>query len=213
MLQLTPSNTLCVRSNHLQLGSDKDWSLVFAVFDENKSWYMKENIHNQTVTGCNDTDADVCDSNVIYSKFTSGTTSSVLVRQITSTVTVFTIHNWIVTNLVKKEELVNNSAVYQQRAVDLLLSILLSINQDSHLHAAPSIFSSRCERHHVPQASVCHLSDGRCLLARRQRGRPERVPFRLLHGEPLSASGGLPISPHALPHEWHDRLHGAWGYR
>lgn len=62
-----------------QLGSDKDWSLVFAVFDENKSWYVKENIHNRTLTGCDDTDADVYDSNVIYSKFTSPTTSSVLV--------------------------------------------------------------------------------------------------------------------------------------
>lgn len=70
----------------IQLASDKDWSLVFAVFDENKSWYMKENIHNQTLTGCNDTDADIYDSNVIYSKFTSPTASLVLVKQITSTV-------------------------------------------------------------------------------------------------------------------------------
>lgn len=70
----------------MQLGSDKDWSLVFAVFDENKSWYMKENTHNQTLTSCNDTDADIYDSNVIYSKFTSPTTSSALVKQITSTV-------------------------------------------------------------------------------------------------------------------------------
>uniref|UniRef100_H3DHA1 Coagulation factor VIII, procoagulant component n=1 Tax=Tetraodon nigroviridis TaxID=99883 RepID=H3DHA1_TETNG len=49
------------------LGSDKDWSLVFAVFDENKSWYVNENIHNQTLAGCQGTDADVYDSNVIYS--------------------------------------------------------------------------------------------------------------------------------------------------
>lgn len=55
----------------MQLGPDKDWSLVFAVFDENKSWYMKENIHNQTLSGCNSTAPDVYDSHVIYSKFDS----------------------------------------------------------------------------------------------------------------------------------------------
>uniref|UniRef100_H2UN37 Coagulation factor VIII, procoagulant component n=1 Tax=Takifugu rubripes TaxID=31033 RepID=H2UN37_TAKRU len=50
------------------VGPDKDWSLVFAVFDENNSWYMKENIHNttQTPTGYNDTDPDVYNSHVIY---------------------------------------------------------------------------------------------------------------------------------------------------
>lgn len=55
----------------MQVGPDKDWSLVFAVFDENKSWYMKENIDNttQTPAGCNDTDPDVYNSNVIYSEF------------------------------------------------------------------------------------------------------------------------------------------------
>lgn len=68
----------------MQLGSDKDWSLVFAVFDENKSWYMKENIHNQALTGCNVTDTDVYNSNVIYSKFTSPATSLVFVKQIVS---------------------------------------------------------------------------------------------------------------------------------
>lgn len=73
-------------AGYMQLGSDKDWSLVFAVFDENKSWYMKENIHNQTLTGCNDSDADVYDSNVIYSKLTSSSASWVLVKEITSTV-------------------------------------------------------------------------------------------------------------------------------
>lgn len=55
----------------MQVGPDKDWSLVFAVFDENKSWYMKENIHNTTQTPacCNDTDPDVYNSHVIYSEF------------------------------------------------------------------------------------------------------------------------------------------------
>lgn len=61
----------------LQLGPDKDWSLVFAVFDENNSWYMKENICNKS--DCNDTDPDVYNANVIYSKFTSA--SSMLVEQ------------------------------------------------------------------------------------------------------------------------------------
>lgn len=66
----------------LQVGPDKDWSLVFAVFDENKSWYMKENIHNttQTPAGYNDTNPDVYNSHVIYSELMA--TSSILVDQI-----------------------------------------------------------------------------------------------------------------------------------
>lgn len=61
----------------MQLGPDKDWSLVFAVFDENKSWYMKENIRNQTLSDCNSATPDAYDSHVIYSKFDSVTPSIV----------------------------------------------------------------------------------------------------------------------------------------
>lgn len=180
---------------------------------------MKENIHNQTLTGCTDTDADVYESNVIYSKFTSPTTSSVRAKQITGLLQkypnakttverVYSHLNRTATNLVKREGLVNNSAAYQQRCVDNLWSILISICQDLYPMSA-CVSRSRRERHHVPQTPVCHLSNRRGLLARGQRGHPERGSIRLLHGKSLSASGGLPICPHALPHERHDRLHGA----
>lgn len=140
----------------MQLGSDKDWSLVFAVFDENKSWYMKENTHNQTLTSCNDTDADIYDSNVIYSKFTSPTTSSVEI--------VYSHFHRTVTNPVKREGLVMNSAAYQQRTVGIpFVHPYIYLSR----FICARIFSSRCERHHVSQASVCHLSNGRRLLARR----------------------------------------------
>lgn len=65
--------------------------------------------------------------------------------------------NHTVTNPVKREGLVINSAASQQRSVDILLSILISIYLDSYLHVGPCVFSSRCERHHVRKASVCHL--------------------------------------------------------
>lgn len=189
------------------------------MFDENKSWYVKENIRNQTLSDCTDTDADVYDSNVIYSKFTSPTTSLVRAKQVTGLLqkypnaktTVERLYLHLIrtdTNLVKREVLVKNSAAYQQRSVDNLLSILISICQDLYPTSA-CIFRSRRERHHVPRTPVCHLSNTSGLLARGQRGHPEGGSIRLLHGKSLSASGGLPICPHALPHERHDRLHGA----
>ncbi|XP_061756103.1 coagulation factor VIII [Nerophis ophidion] len=45
------------------LGADKEWSLMFAIFDENRSWYVDENLHNSSRS----TDPDVYDSNVVHS--------------------------------------------------------------------------------------------------------------------------------------------------
>lgn len=82
---------------------------MFAVFDENKSWYVKENIHNQTTTGCNSTDPDVYDSNVIYSKLASPATSSILAKchKATMSVEMFYLHLYsAVTNLIGRDLLV-----------------------------------------------------------------------------------------------------------
>ncbi|XP_034037066.1 coagulation factor VIII isoform X2 [Thalassophryne amazonica] len=51
------------------LGPDKEWSLIFSVFDENKSWYSNENIYQyiQDSSRINTTDPDFYNSNVIYS--------------------------------------------------------------------------------------------------------------------------------------------------
>ncbi|XP_060935114.1 coagulation factor VIII [Limanda limanda] len=48
------------------LGPDKEWSLIFAVFDENRSWYFDENME-KSKQNLNNTDPQVYDSNVIYS--------------------------------------------------------------------------------------------------------------------------------------------------
>ncbi|XP_019936674.2 coagulation factor VIII isoform X1 [Paralichthys olivaceus] len=48
------------------LGPDKEWSLIFAVFDENRSWYFNENMEKSKQKS-NITDPEVYDSNVIYS--------------------------------------------------------------------------------------------------------------------------------------------------
>ncbi|XP_030001880.1 coagulation factor VIII isoform X2 [Sphaeramia orbicularis] len=49
-------------------GSDKDWNLIFAVFDENRSWYIDENLKNSNqISKSNNTDPEFYDSNVIYS--------------------------------------------------------------------------------------------------------------------------------------------------
>lgn len=55
----------------MQLGSDKEWSLIFAVFDENRSWYIDENMQKSSQNSRNTSDPEFYDSNVIYSKFTS----------------------------------------------------------------------------------------------------------------------------------------------
>lgn len=54
----------------MQLGADKEWSLIFAVFDENKSWYFNENMQKSTQNSYNATHPVLYNSNVIYSEFT-----------------------------------------------------------------------------------------------------------------------------------------------
>uniref|UniRef100_A0A665XEF3 Coagulation factor VIII, procoagulant component n=1 Tax=Echeneis naucrates TaxID=173247 RepID=A0A665XEF3_ECHNA len=51
----------------LLLGSDKDWSLVFGVFDENRSWYFSENMQKSSQNIPDITDPEFYNSNVIYS--------------------------------------------------------------------------------------------------------------------------------------------------
>ncbi|XP_049597125.1 venom prothrombin activator pseutarin-C non-catalytic subunit [Syngnathus scovelli] len=48
------------------LAPDKEWTVIFAVFDENKSWYVDENIY-QYQNSSRDTNPDLYNSNVIYS--------------------------------------------------------------------------------------------------------------------------------------------------
>lgn len=50
----------------MQLGQDKEWSLVFAVFDENKSWYFNDNMQKSSQHNLNTTDPAFYNSNVIY---------------------------------------------------------------------------------------------------------------------------------------------------
>ncbi|XP_078117549.1 coagulation factor VIII [Sander vitreus] len=49
------------------LGPDKEWSLIFAVFDENRSWYINENMQKSSQNSPNTTDPEFYKSNVIYS--------------------------------------------------------------------------------------------------------------------------------------------------
>ncbi|XP_028272452.1 coagulation factor VIII [Parambassis ranga] len=49
------------------LGPDKNVSLIFAVFDENRSWYFNENMQKSSLKSFNTTDPDFYKSNVIYS--------------------------------------------------------------------------------------------------------------------------------------------------
>ncbi|XP_070692649.1 coagulation factor VIII isoform X2 [Pempheris klunzingeri] len=49
------------------LAPDKEWSLIFAVFDENRSWYMNENMQKSSQNSSNSTDPEFYNSNVIYS--------------------------------------------------------------------------------------------------------------------------------------------------
>uniref|UniRef100_A0A3Q4GME5 Coagulation factor VIII-like n=1 Tax=Neolamprologus brichardi TaxID=32507 RepID=A0A3Q4GME5_NEOBR len=48
------------------LGPDKKFSLIFAIFDENRSWYFDENMRKSTQKSFNTTDPDFYNSNVIY---------------------------------------------------------------------------------------------------------------------------------------------------
>uniref|UniRef100_A0A8C2WSE7 Coagulation factor VIII, procoagulant component n=1 Tax=Cyclopterus lumpus TaxID=8103 RepID=A0A8C2WSE7_CYCLU len=49
------------------LGPDKEWSLIFAVFDENRSWYFNENMQKSSQNFPNITDPEFYKSNVIHS--------------------------------------------------------------------------------------------------------------------------------------------------
>ncbi|XP_061581426.1 coagulation factor VIII isoform X1 [Cololabis saira] len=49
------------------LGPDEKLDLIFAVFDENKSWYFKENMQKSTHSSFNSSDPQFYESNVIYS--------------------------------------------------------------------------------------------------------------------------------------------------
>ncbi|XP_068451535.1 coagulation factor VIII [Clinocottus analis] len=49
------------------LSPDKEWSLIFAVFDENRSWYFNENMQKSSQNLPNITDPEFYNSNVIYS--------------------------------------------------------------------------------------------------------------------------------------------------
>uniref|UniRef100_A0A4W6C3F6 Coagulation factor VIII, procoagulant component n=1 Tax=Lates calcarifer TaxID=8187 RepID=A0A4W6C3F6_LATCA len=49
------------------VGPDKDWRLIFAVFDENRSWYFNENLQKSSMSSPNTTDPEFYNSNVIYS--------------------------------------------------------------------------------------------------------------------------------------------------
>lgn len=62
----------------MQFGPDKEWSVIFAVFDENRSWYITENMQNSRQNSSNTADPEFYNSNVIYSKFTSPTSFKTL---------------------------------------------------------------------------------------------------------------------------------------
>nr|XP_015802198.2 coagulation factor VIII [Nothobranchius furzeri] len=49
------------------LGPDKKIDLIFAVFDENKSWYFKQNMQKSRLSSFSDADPEFYRSNVIYS--------------------------------------------------------------------------------------------------------------------------------------------------
>ncbi|XP_029135416.2 coagulation factor VIII isoform X1 [Labrus bergylta] len=48
-------------------GPDKEWSVTFAVFDENRSWYLNDNMQNSSKNSYNTMDPEFYNSNVIYS--------------------------------------------------------------------------------------------------------------------------------------------------
>uniref|UniRef100_A0A3Q0T2K1 Coagulation factor VIII, procoagulant component n=1 Tax=Amphilophus citrinellus TaxID=61819 RepID=A0A3Q0T2K1_AMPCI len=49
------------------VGPDKKFSLIFAIFDENRSWYFDENMQRSSQNSFNTTDPEFYNSNVIYS--------------------------------------------------------------------------------------------------------------------------------------------------
>lgn len=52
----------------MQVGPDKEWSVIFAAFDENQSWYIKDNMLNSKLNTCITNDPEFYSSNVIYSE-------------------------------------------------------------------------------------------------------------------------------------------------
>ncbi|XP_038142468.1 coagulation factor VIII [Cyprinodon tularosa] len=64
-LLICKSNAIGTRGN-LQSG-DKKQSLIFTVFDENRSWYFKENMQRSVLSSYNTSDPEFYKSNVIYS--------------------------------------------------------------------------------------------------------------------------------------------------
>lgn len=48
-------------------GPDKEWSVIFAVFDENRSWYIKDNMQKSKLNSANLNNPEFYNSNVIYS--------------------------------------------------------------------------------------------------------------------------------------------------
>ncbi|XP_008278557.1 coagulation factor VIII [Stegastes partitus] len=64
-LLICKSNAFDTRGN--LLGPDKKFSLIFAVFDENRSWYFDENMQESSQKSFNTTDPEFYNSNVIYS--------------------------------------------------------------------------------------------------------------------------------------------------
>jgi len=54
----------------LQLRADKEQHAMFAVFDENKSWYLNDNIRQYSdLSKVNKADPEFYKSNVMHSKF------------------------------------------------------------------------------------------------------------------------------------------------
>lgn len=53
----------------LQLAPDKEWTLMFAVFDENKSWYFNESMQKSSRDSSSLSDSEFYSSNIIYSEF------------------------------------------------------------------------------------------------------------------------------------------------
>lgn len=52
----------------MQFGPDKEWSVIFAAFDENRSWYIKDNMQNSKLNTSIANNPEFYSSNVIYSK-------------------------------------------------------------------------------------------------------------------------------------------------
>ncbi|XP_054452994.1 coagulation factor VIII [Anoplopoma fimbria] len=63
-LLICKSDTIYTRGR--LMGPEKEWSLIFAVFDENRSWYFNENMQKSSQNS-NITDPEFYKSNVIYS--------------------------------------------------------------------------------------------------------------------------------------------------